>query len=111
MTTGHITADRMTAFRKYRRLFSEAIDASLVAASIALAFLLRFDFSLGAGERHMLATALGITLAAKLVTFRFFSLRDLAWGHVGFEDLARLTVANVTASVVSGAAQIGRAHV
>jgi FlaA1/EpsC-like NDP-sugar epimerase len=83
---------------KRRRLVSEAIDGALVACSISLAFLLRFEFTLSANDRRMLASALAIALLAKLATFRLFGLRDLAWRHVGFEDLLRLAMANVAAS-------------
>ncbi|MEQ1884620.1 MAG: nucleoside-diphosphate sugar epimerase/dehydratase [Bryobacteraceae bacterium] len=95
----------MTAIlRKYRRALSEAVDAALVAAAVSLAFLLRFEFVVPADARHMWLMGAAICVVAKLITFRFFGLRDLAWGHVGFEDLARLTFANLTASAVSGTA-------
>jgi len=93
-----------TILSRNRRLVSEAADATLVALALMLAFLLRFEFVLSANNQAMLAAALGLAMVAKLATFRAFGLRDLAWGHVGFEDLTRLAAANATASVVSGAA-------
>jgi FlaA1/EpsC-like NDP-sugar epimerase len=92
----------MTAFLiRHRRGASGTLHALLAAVALAAAFLLRFEFALDAEYRGMLLRALPLALAAKLIVFRGFSLRDLAWRDIGFEDLTRLTAANAAASLVT----------
>ncbi len=58
--------------------------------ALAFSFLLRFEFTLDAGYRHMLFESLPILVGVKLAVFRAFGLRDLAWRYLGFADLVRL---------------------
>ncbi|MEI9811412.1 MAG: nucleoside-diphosphate sugar epimerase/dehydratase [Acidobacteriota bacterium] len=47
----------------------------------------------------MLVYALPWVLAIKLLTYRVFGLRHMAWRHIGFEDLLRIVSANAAASL------------
>jgi len=92
----------MTAFLlRHRRAASETLHATLAAAALAAAFLLRFEFALDAASSRMLWRALPWVLAVKLIVFRGFALRDLAWRDMGFEDLTRLAAANAAASLAA----------
>ncbi len=86
---------------KHRRGATECAHALLAGVSLALAFLLRFEFSLSPAYGHMLVLALPALIAVKFSVFRAFALRDLAWRHVGFEDLLRIAAANLAASVAA----------
>jgi FlaA1/EpsC-like NDP-sugar epimerase len=88
----------MNFLLKHRRPLAEASHAALAAIALAAGFLLRFEFTLEVEYRVMLAAALPILVAVKLVIFRAFSLRDLAWRFVGFRDLLRLALANLVAA-------------
>jgi FlaA1/EpsC-like NDP-sugar epimerase len=84
---------------RYRRLLTELTGAAIVSAALALSFLLRFEFTVPEGYLPMLARALPLALGVKLVVFRVFSLRHLAWRHLGFDDLLRVAGANLAASL------------
>jgi FlaA1/EpsC-like NDP-sugar epimerase len=86
---------------KYRRFVSEAMQMALASAALAAAFLLRFEFTLDPLYAHMLARSLPLLLAVKFCVFRAFGLRDLAWRYLGFEDLARIALANVVSSAAA----------
>ncbi len=86
---------------KHRRLVSEAMQTALAAGALAAAFLLRFEFTLDPLYAHMLARSLPLLLAVKFLVFRAFGLRDLAWRYLGFEDLARIALANVVSSATA----------
>lgn len=83
---------------KYRRFVSEAVQMALAAAALAAAFTLRFEFTLDPLYSGMLFHALPLLLAVKFLIFRAFGLRDLAWRYLGFQDLARIALANLVAS-------------
>ncbi len=68
-----------------------------------LAFLLRFEFHVPARYVPYLWTALAIWVVTKQIVFYFFRLHRGWWRYVSIHDLMRLGLANVTASVVSGA--------
>ena len=86
---------------RHRRSISEAIHGALAAIALAIGFLLRFEFTLDAGYRHMLLESLPILVGVKLVVFRIFGLRDLAWRYLGFADLVRLVTSNAAASAAA----------
>ena len=85
-------------FLRRRRLIAEVLGASIVCAALSSSFLLRFEFSVPALYLPMLAAAIPGALVVKLATFRLFGLRDLAWRHIGFDDLLRIAAANALAS-------------
>jgi len=73
---------------------------ALAAAALASAFALRFEFSISHFYLVMLGRALPWVLLIKFCVFRGYSLRDLGWRYLGFEDLLRIVAANVAASAV-----------
>src|ERR1035438_9923871 len=78
-----------------RRWFVDALQAVVSALAMAASFSLRFEFSLGPRYVRMLLESLPLLLAAKLIVFRAFGLRDLAWRYLGFQDLLRIGGANL----------------
>lgn len=84
----------------HRRSIGELLHAILAVVSLVASFLVRFEFTLDWPYAVMLAHALPLVLAVKLVVFRAWGLRHLAWRYVGFADLLRLAGANFSASVV-----------
>jgi len=94
----------LRSLQRHRRHVSESVHAALAAASLVLAFLLRFEFALDPGQRKILLLALPVSLIVKLATFQGFGLRDLAWRYVGFEDVMRIGGANAAAAMAAGIA-------
>jgi len=86
---------------KNRRLIAEAMQIALAAIALLASFLLRFEFTLEPVYVRMLIQALPLVLAAKLVVFRAFGLRDQGWRHIGFPDLVRIAAANAVASIAA----------
>ena len=86
---------------QHRRLIAEAIEAAIAAASLATSFLLRFEFPLAPAYGQMLVASLPLLVAGKILVFRGFGLRDLAWRYIGFPDLLRIGAANLAASGAS----------
>jgi len=92
------------ALLKNRRCLAEGLDLGVAALALAASFLLRFEFTLDPPYRRMLAEAVPLALAAKLILFRLAGLRHLAWRYVGFQDLLRIALANALASLAAGVA-------
>ncbi len=91
-----------TTLLRHRRAASAVFHALVVAAALASAFLLRFEFTLDARYGRMLLLALPVSIAVKLAVFRGYALRDLPWRFIGLEGVTRMVVANATASVAAG---------
>ena len=83
-----------------RRHWTEALNLLLAAIALPAAFLLRFEAVPSPVYQQMLGEALPWAIAIKLLVFRGFSLRDLAWRYLGFQDLLRITGANLAASLL-----------
>ena len=62
-------------------------DAALVAASLAIAFFLRFEFRPSAQDRLQLLHALPLFIAVKLAFFLVFRFYRMTWRYVGLNDL------------------------
>ncbi len=92
------------ALWRHRRAASAVFHALVVAAALACAFLLRFEFMLDARYGRMLLLALPVSIAVKLAVFRGYALRDLPWRYIGLEGVTRMVAANATASLLAGAA-------
>ncbi|HEV2198922.1 MAG TPA: nucleoside-diphosphate sugar epimerase/dehydratase [Bryobacteraceae bacterium] len=90
-------------WQRHRRLSSELAHGSLAAAALGASFLLRFEFAPPPAAWRMLATALPVALALKLVAFHVFGLDDVAWRYLGFADLGRMALANLAASALAAA--------
>ncbi len=89
---------------KNRRVIAEVMQAVIAAAALAVSFLLRFDTTLAPTYQHMLFESLPLLVAVKIVVFRGFGLRDVAWREIGFSDLMRIAAANAAASGLAAVA-------
>lgn len=84
---------------RQRRHVSEILNLLLATLALPAAFLVRFEFPLDADHQRMLPRAVVLALGIKFAVFRVYSIRDLAWRYLGFDDLLRICVANLTASM------------
>jgi FlaA1/EpsC-like NDP-sugar epimerase len=90
MTSHHV--------RRNRRFFIRAGNLLIFAASLTLAYLLRFDFALPPSEVPLLYWGIAFALAIKSSAFYFFGI-DRGWsGYAGISDAQRILRANVFAS-------------
>jgi len=87
-----------------RRWIAEVMQAVIAGAALVVSFLLRFEFSIEPPYRHMLLVSLPLLVAIKIVVFRAFGLRDVAWRDIGFADLLRIGAANAGASAATAVA-------
>lgn len=71
-----------------------------IVLSVVIAFLLRFDFSLPAGELRRLQLAILIAIPVKLAVFTILRIDRGWWTSVGAKDAVRLATANAIASLV-----------
>ena len=78
-----------------RHLFFFLSDILIIAASLYLSFLLRFDFVLDNQKRQLILEALPFFIIIKLSVFGFFKLYRIAWRYVGLTDLY-----NIVSSVI-----------
>ncbi|MCC6862442.1 MAG: polysaccharide biosynthesis protein [Bryobacterales bacterium] len=83
-----------------RRILILAYLAVLTAASLVLAFLLRFDFSLPGLADDLLRQSLAIALGVKISVFFCAKLDRGWWRFVSIADLVRVFVANSAASAL-----------
>ncbi|MEK6909967.1 MAG: nucleoside-diphosphate sugar epimerase/dehydratase, partial [Candidatus Aenigmatarchaeota archaeon] len=67
----------------------------IIAASLYLSFLLRFDFVLDNQKRQLILEALPFFIIVKLLAFGFFKLYRVTWRYVGLTDLY-----NIVSSVI-----------
>jgi FlaA1/EpsC-like NDP-sugar epimerase len=83
-----------------RRILIWATQAGVFALSAFAAFLLRFDFSVPPFYLRYLPFALAIWLPTKFVVFYAAKLDRGFWRYLSAIDLIRISIANVTASVI-----------
>ena len=86
---------------RHRRTAAALFHALVVSAALSAAFLLRFEFTLNGRDGRMLALALPVALAVKLVVFRAFALRDLPWRYIGLEGVTRMAAGSAVASLAA----------
>ena len=89
------------ALLRHRRAASALFHGLVVAAALATAFLLRFEFTIDARYGRMLLLALPVVIALKMAVFRGYALRDLPWRYIGLEGVTRMVLANTTASLLA----------
>lgn len=70
-----------------RFLFFLLADAAIVAASVAIAFLLRFEFKPSPQDAQQLLQALPLFIVVKLAFFLAFRFYRMTWRYVGLNDL------------------------
>ncbi len=80
-----------------RLLFFFTADFLLIALSLKLSFLLRFDFHLKAEDARQLANALPLFILIKLAAFLVFRLYRMTWRYVGLSDLWNIVNTTVLA--------------
>ncbi|MEZ5353287.1 MAG: nucleoside-diphosphate sugar epimerase/dehydratase [Bryobacteraceae bacterium] len=77
-----------------------AMVSALMAVSLALAFLIRFDFAIPPGELVHLQSALGIAIAAKMAAFYLFGRHHATWRYTGIFDAHRILFSQVLGSAL-----------
>jgi FlaA1/EpsC-like NDP-sugar epimerase len=82
-----------------RRIASAFVYSILAVAGFAGAFLLRFEFSVPAAYREMLATTLPVAVLLRLLANYAFGLSTGRWRYVGTSDVQRLVASSVAATV------------
>ena len=78
-------------------------DALVVALSLYLAFLLRFDGAIPLRYQPMLRSFIPIALGLKLLSFFLFRAYRFSWAYVGLEDLLNVVLASVVSSLALAA--------
>jgi FlaA1/EpsC-like NDP-sugar epimerase len=87
-------------FLQYRRRLIELCHLFIVALSLTLAFLLRFDFALPASQAPLLYRGLLLAAVIKTVAFHFGQLDRGWWRFVGVRDLYGILLANAAGSAL-----------
>jgi FlaA1/EpsC-like NDP-sugar epimerase len=83
------------------RLLIFVVQTGIFAASVAIAFFLRFDLSFPVTETAHLVSALLICIVLKNIVFHVAKLDRGWWGLVSLSDLPRLAVGNLLGSLVA----------
>jgi parallel beta-helix repeat protein len=83
---------------RFRRPLVYLCNVSIIAFSLVLAFLLRFDFILPASESPLLYRALVLASIIKPAAFYLGGLDRGWWRFVGLRDLRRVFLSNAAAS-------------
>ncbi len=76
--------------KRYRRLFLLPVDVLLVALSLVLAYLIRFEWSIPPGQRHMLALGLAVAVVVKPAFFFFAGFYRRLWRYASIPDLVHI---------------------
>ena len=81
-----------------RRFLLVLFHVGLIALSLRVAFLLRFDFELSGVTKAFFEKSIWIAVVAKIVVFLLAGLHRGWWRFVGINDLLRVFFANLIAS-------------
>ena len=96
----------------WHHIVDRLLHIAIVAGSLVIAFLLRFDFSLSRSDVHGLTAGLLIAIVVKPVVFQFFGFHKGWRKYFETGDLLRIAAGNAAASIVVAAAVyviVGRA--
>ena len=85
-------------FKRY--LFFFLSDILIIAISLYLSFLLRFDFALDNQKRQLILEALPFFIIIKLSAFGFFKLYRITWRYIGLTDLYNIISAVIVAQSI-----------
>jgi UDP-N-acetyl-D-glucosamine 4,6-dehydratase len=77
-----------------------AVQISIFAVSVIIAFLLRFDLNLPPKETAHLVYGVSIWVVVKIIVFRFARLDRGWWRFLSLNDLPRLAIGNLLGSFV-----------
>ena len=83
-----------------RRVGQVGVDAVLLSAAYALAYVLRFDEGIPARYEDLLASTIVFAVAMKLVIFALFGLYSKLWRYVDQRDFESIVKAVVVSSFV-----------
>ncbi|HEY6778747.1 MAG TPA: nucleoside-diphosphate sugar epimerase/dehydratase [Thermoleophilaceae bacterium] len=83
-----------------RRVGQVGVDAVLLSAAYALAYVLRFDEGIPARYEDLLASTIVFAVAMKLVVFALFGLYSKLWRYVDQRDFESIVKAVVVSSFV-----------
>lgn len=86
------------------RLLVFVVQTGIFAASVGIAFFLRFDLRFPVAETAHLAAAILICVVMKNIVFHLARLDRGWWGLVSLSDLPRLAAGNFLGSLVAGLA-------
>src|SRR5580765_3495310 len=86
--------------RDHSRGMYSILFALLAAASVAGAFLLRFEYGIPAAETEHLWKGVCFAVAARVIVFRIAGCDRGGWRFSGLPDAYKLLLANVIGSVV-----------
>ncbi|MBA2313739.1 MAG: polysaccharide biosynthesis protein [Actinobacteria bacterium] len=92
------------AILRHRRPLIVLAHAVLIAASLALAFLIRFDFDVPATEWRRAGEALVLLLAIRMAFYWYFKLYEGLWRYVSMRDILAILRATTLSEVVFVAA-------
>jgi len=88
-------------FESMRTAIIYTLDGCCIIAACALAFLLRFEFSIPPAYAGLLILALTVWPIGKLVAFRVVGLHGRSWRYFSIRDLFLLAFANALGSVIA----------
>ncbi len=87
-----------TFFWSHRQIFVQIGQCGVVAFSLFLAFLLRFDLSISDSDMHLFWLGLMIALVTKTLVFYLFGIERGWWRYAGIADLVKIFAASGTGS-------------
>lgn len=88
------------SFLSHRLIFIRLWQGSVIAVSLAAAFLVRFDFIFPRAEEQRILYGLAIALTVKMIAFYGFDVEHGWWRFVGVSDLLKILGANIAGSAL-----------
>ena len=85
---------------RHRRPLIVVVHAALIAASLVLAFLIRFDLNVPASEWGRVAETLPLLLVLRMTLFWYFSLYEGLWRYVSVRDLVGILKATTLSELL-----------
>ena len=95
-----ISIQLFTPSRLKRAILFAALDGLCVVLSLAISFLLRFEFVIPPAFAISLFKALFLFLIVKLAIFALFKLYKMTWRYVGVNDIWNIFTATVVAELL-----------
>jgi FlaA1/EpsC-like NDP-sugar epimerase len=86
--------------RRHNRFFLAILLGILAAASVTLAFVLRFEYTIPASQSTLLWKGILIAAAARLVVFRAAGIDRGGWRYSSLPDVYKLLLATAAGSVL-----------
>jgi len=83
--------------RNYKNFLLLFADIVLLALSVILAYMLRFDGTISAANREVISQHLVITIIIKIVILYFFKLYNSLWIYASVEEMIRIISGAVVA--------------